>query len=98
MKPVEYKVLVKPEPVQPRYGNIIIPETAREREQIAQDKGEIIAVGGNAFEDWRDPIPKVGDKVLMSRHAGYIIRVDEEEGRIEYRVVNDKDITMILEG
>jgi len=98
-KPVEFKVLIKPEPVdEVTKGGLIIPETSRERAQIKQDVGTVIAVGGNAFEDWKDPIPKVGDKVLMSRHAGYYYFDRTDDRNEEYRVVNDKDITMILEG
>jgi len=96
-KPVEYKVLVKPEQTETMYGNIIIPDAARDRQQIAQDKGEIVAVGGSCFEDWGPPVPKVGDKILFSKYAGYRFFDRDANPNTEYRVVNDKDITMILE-
>ncbi|MBS3776402.1 MAG: hypothetical protein KGY70_14500 [Bacteroidales bacterium] len=92
--PVEYKVLVLPDPVEEYRGKIIIPENVRDREQIAQDRATIIAVGGNAFEEWLGSVPQVGDRVLLNKHAGYVMK-DKEESK-EYRVVNDKDITLIL--
>lgn len=96
-KPVEFKVLVKPDHVEQVTGNIIIPDIVRDRQQISQDKATIISVGGNAFEDWQEPIPKIGDRVLINRHSGYVFK-DKDDNHQEYRVINDKDITMILEG
>jgi len=93
-QPVEFKVLIKPDKVEQYSGSIIIPETTQTRRQIEQDKGTIIALGGRAFEDFGNPLPQAGDKVLMCRHAGY--RFTDKEEDVEYRVVNDKDITMIL--
>lgn len=93
-QPVEYKVLVLPDPVEEYRGKIIIPENVRDRQQIAQDRATIIAVGGNAFEEWNPPVPAPGDRVLLNKHAGYVM-TDKEENQ-EYRVVNDKDITLIL--
>ena len=96
MEPVEFKVLVRPEVVEEQVGRIILPDIVRDKEQISQDKAEIIAVGGNAFEGWEPPIPKVGDRILMNRHAGYTMKIQEDGRRVEYRVINDKDITLIL--
>lgn len=94
IKPVEYKVLVKLVEVEKQtLGGIIIPETSREREEMAQCKASLISVGGNAFEGWAEPKPKVGDRVLIGKYAGYPI----DDNGIKYRVINDKDITAILE-
>ncbi len=96
-KPIQFKVLVRPDEAEKYSGKIIIPDIARDRKQIQQDRGTIMGIGGNAFGDWEEPIPKVGDKVLMNRHAGYRFR-DVEGENTEYRVINDADISLILKG
>jgi len=94
--PIEYKVLVKPLDIeQVTSGGIIIPETAREKWFVAQEKAVIIATGGNAFEDMKKPLPRVGDMVLVNRYAGTFFT--DKETREKYKIVNDKDITAILE-
>jgi co-chaperonin GroES (HSP10) len=97
-QPVQYKVVVRMDKTETVRGKIIIPETVADREQIKQDKGTLIAFGGMAFSDFGEPKPKLGDRVLISRHAGYRFCVDEDNERIDYRVVNDKDISLILTG
>lgn len=99
IKPVEYRVLIKPfkiEETDPilkaaKAAGIELPTDNKDREQMAQQRGEIIAIGGNAFSDWKPPIPKIGDIVMFAKYSGYNI---EENGNI-YRVLNDKDISVI---
>lgn len=92
--PVEFKVLIEPEIVEEKtLGGIILAPITKEREQMAQVRGILIAVGGNAFEDWNDK-PKVGDKVYFGKYAGYIIKGGNGK---EYRLCNDKDICAIIE-
>lgn len=94
IQPTEYRVLVKPDPVEKKTASgIVLPESVTEREEMAQQKGELIAVGGNAFEDWNEPKPKIGDRVLFGKYKGFEA---EDEGE-KYRLCNDKDITAILE-
>ena len=93
IQPVEYKVLIKPEVVEKKTsGGLYLPETTQDKDQMAQIKGELVATGGNAFEDWAGP-PVIGDKVYFAKYAGYIIKGENGE---EYRLANDKDITAII--
>lgn len=102
-RPVEYKVLLLADKVEEmtKSGLLFMPETSQDRQQIKQDRGRILAIGGKAFEDFGAPYPKVGDKVLMNRHSGYRMmhREDDPVKRedLDLRVVNDKDITVIME-
>lgn len=102
-KPIEYKVLLMADVVSEttESGLLFKPDIARDRQQIAQDRGRIMSFGGKAFNDFGEPKPRIGDKVLMNKHAGYRFshREKEEGKRMDYdlRVVNDKDINMILE-
>lgn len=95
MIPVEFKVVVKQQAVEEKSkGGIILPEDIRKKEQMAETKAIVVAVGGNAFEDWKGVIPKVGDTVIVRKYAGYT--VTDKDGK-EYQVCNDKDISLILE-
>lgn len=92
--PVEYKVLVLPDPVEERTsGGLWKPDIVKEQEKWRTSKATLIAVGGNAFEDWNPPVPKPGDRVYVSIAAGIIH--EGADGR-EYRLVNDKDIVAII--
>jgi co-chaperonin GroES (HSP10) len=101
LQPVEYKILIKPEAVEEtdpvmakaKAMGLHLTQDTTERERMAQVKGTLIAVGGNAFEGWHDPLPKVGDVVYYARYAG--INVPGKDGA-EYRLANDKDVSAIV--
>lgn len=92
--PVEYKILIQPEEVERKTeSGIVLVDKVTDREKMAQVRGKLIAVGGNAFEDWQEPIPKVGDTISYAKYAGLIVKGKDE---VEYRITNDKDITAII--
>lgn len=94
INPVEYKILIKPDEVEKvTKGGIIIPLSAKDKKKMEQVLATIIAVGGNAFEDFKDPIPKVGDKVYVAKFAGFEVRGADREG---YKIVNDKDVAAVI--
>ena len=101
LHPVEYKCVVKlydveeadPTLAAAKKAGIVLATQYKEREQMAQVKGQLVAAGGNAFEDWQGKKPAPGDTVIIAKHSGLIYRDDEEE----YRIINDKDIAAILE-
>lgn len=101
LQPVEYKVLIEPDQVEEVAGRaklIIVPDTVRDKFQIAKVKGTLLAIGGNAFEDWKEPKPKVGDKVYFAKYAGMMLKRYDPEGKIHNAVLcNDKDIAAILD-
>lgn len=92
--PCEYKILIQPEEVEQKSaGGIILTEKVTDREKQAQVRGKLIAVGGNAFEDWLPPVPKVGDTVVFAKYAGLIVKANDGQ---ELRIANDKDVTAIV--
>ena len=98
LKPVEYKVLIKPVKVEEKTkGGIYMPETAQDKEKFAVIKGQLIATGSIAFTDphWGEATPKIGDMVMYDRYAGGLVKGDDGD---EYRLINDKEISAILEG
>jgi co-chaperonin GroES (HSP10) len=94
--PCEYKILIDPEEVdQVSAGGIVLATMTTEKEKQAQVRGRLIAVGGNAFEDWNEPIPKVGDHIWYAKYAGLVVKGDDGK---EYRLANDKDCAAIVTG
>lgn len=98
--PVEYKVLVHPSEIEvdpalmrAKKAGIQLPQDVLDREFMAQIVATLVAVGGNAFEDWKAPIPKPGDQVLIAKYAGVTLRGADG---VEYRMLNDKDIAGII--
>ena len=97
IRPVEFNVLVKPKEVEEKTaGGIIVPDIARDRQQVAAVEGEIVAVSPLAFtyEDWGNhEMPKVGDRVYYAKYAGMIVKgVDG----VEYRLTKDKDVAAVI--
>lgn len=97
IRPLEYKVLIKPDQVEEvSKGGIILVDQTKDKQKFATDCGELIAVGAIAFTepDWLDR-PQVGDKVLYDRYAGSLVRGTDG---VEYRLMNDKEIGAVLTG
>jgi len=103
IRPVEYKVLIKPDPAfneQKTAGGIIIPDDANERHQAAQVKGTLIAVGGKAFNDptmWSDEEREdmaPGARIYFNKYQGIVLNGADGE---EYRLCTDKDVGAIIE-
>lgn len=101
IQPVEYKCLVKPFRIHEtdevlrsaKEAGIELSEATSDREEQSQCIALLVAVGGNAFEDWKGQIPKVGDRILMAKYAG--IKTPGIDNYM-YRLVNDKDISACL--
>lgn len=104
IKPVGYMVLVRPIQKEERTeGGIIIPEKAKDREQMAMERGTCIAMGELAFTLGTPGKPDffvgegrecLGKTVAYQRYAGDL--VDGADG-IKYRVMPAADIIAILD-
>jgi chaperonin GroES len=79
LKPLHDKILLKRlEEGEVKKGDIIIPDTAKEKPQ----RGKIIAVGEGKLGDdgKRHPLEvKEGDEVLFGKYAGTDIKIEDEE-------------------
>ncbi len=93
IKPLGDRVIVKPlEEKEVKKGNIIIPDTAKEKPQ----QGEVVAVGKGKMTDDGKLLPmevKVGDKVLYGKYSGTEIKIDGQE----YLILHQDDILGIVE-
>lgn len=95
--PLYDKVLIEvPQIEEKTAGGIIIPDEARERRQRVEMCVIVKAMGFNAFAQFPPrERPKIGDEVLVSKHAGSIGYVD---GKPEYgtKIINDTDVLAIV--
>jgi chaperonin GroES len=92
VRPLHDRVLIKRvEESEKKYGNIIIPDTAKEKPQ----RGEVLAVGkGKIKKDGTriEPTVKVGDKVLFAKWAGDEFEYSGEK----FVIMNEDDIMAVL--
>ena len=65
-----------------------------QRRQAGIDKGNIAAMGPDAFEDTNIK-PKVGDRVGFAKHSGKIVQDEKTEKK--YVLINDEDVHYIQE-
>lgn len=97
LKPLGHRVLVEVEKVKEKTdGGLIIPETAREREQMANTRGTVIALGSTAYlhPDFGGiPWVAVGDKIVFAKYGG----VETIENDSVYRLLNDEDVLAKVE-
>ena len=83
-------------------GGIVLPETEAQKRDLAGIKADIVAIGPLCFEgeiqferDYGVNIspPKVGDRILTGRYAGFSVEYEGEE----YQVITDTDVIAVLE-
>ncbi len=87
MKPINDRVVVKPEPAEEKTkGGIIIPDTAKEKPQ----RGKVIAVGPG--KEGKALTVKAGDVVLYGKYSGQELL---HEGT-DYLIMREDDILVIL--
>jgi chaperonin GroES len=93
MRPLHDRVLVRRlEEGEQRRGNIIIPDSAKEKPQQA----EVKAVGSGKLLDSGErvaPEVKAGDRILFGKYSGNEIKL---EG-IEYIIMREDDVLGVLD-
>lgn len=96
IRPCSYHVLVRPDNVAERQGTIILPQSTREREQMAQVVGTIVAIGPTAWKGFDDGLPwaQVGDRVSYAKYGGVLMKDPETDEH--FRLLLDKDIVAIV--
>lgn len=98
IRPVEFKVVVYPKPVQEvTAGGIHLPPVKVDTDKYATQEATIVAIADKAFSEadiWGSNPPKVGDVVLFAKYAGLLRKGKDDK---DYRVLNDKDVCAVLE-
>lgn len=93
IRPLQDRVLVKAlEEKEVKKGNIIIPDTAKEKPQ----EGKVIAVGSGKLMDngTRQKLElKEGDTVIFSKYGGTEVKIDGQD----YLLMREEDILGVIE-
>ena len=74
---------------------IVIPEHVKASSATVEQRAEVVAVGSAAWEDEKQARAQPGDKVIITKFAGYV--TVGADGQI-YRLVNDRDIFCRVNG
>ena len=96
INPIGWRVLIKPQEVREvsQGGIILSTDKGKEREQMANTTGIVIAMGDQCYADEPNPWCKVGDKVIFAKYAGLMYLGRDSNA---YRMINDKDVTGYLD-
>ena len=83
-------VLIKPYTPERKGGLIELPQFAETRLALADNRAVVVQVGDDAWSDEPKPRAQPGDKVLVTKFAGFMAvgPLDNEQ----YRLVNDRDV------
>ena len=90
LKPLGVAVLIKPYEPERQGGMIEIPDVVQGRMSMVDNRAIVVEVGESAWHDEPVPRAKAGDKVLVTKFAGYMAK-GTKDGQL-YRLVNDRDI------
>jgi chaperonin GroES len=103
------RVLIRPDDIEEKTeGGIIIPGSVSELHAMAQSIGTFIAAGPDAWthfveretngpvkcRGYSQPFAKPGDRVAFAKYGG--LQVEGKDG-VVYRLMNDEDVTAIVE-
>jgi co-chaperonin GroES (HSP10) len=83
-------VLIKTYEPERKGGLIEIPDNVQGRMAMVDNRAVVVAVGPSAWHDEPQPRAKVGDRVLVTKFAGFMAK-GPRDGQT-YRLVNDRDI------
>lgn len=90
LEPTGVAVLIKAYEPERRGGLIALPPDVAGRMSMVDNRAVVIAVGPSAWHDEPQPRARVGDRVLVTRFAGFMAK-GPADGET-YRLVNDRDI------
>jgi len=83
-------VLIKLYEPERKGAQIVLPDSVQGRLSMVDNRAVVVAVGPNAWHDEPTPRASVGEKVLVTKFAGFMAK-GPADGQM-YRLVNDRDI------
>lgn len=90
LAPVGVAVLIKAYEPERRGALLVLPDSVQGKMSMVDSRAVVVAVGPSAWHDEPMPRAKVGDKVLVTKFAGFMAK-GPRDGEL-YRLVNDRDI------
>ena len=101
-EPKGYKILIAIPKKEEKFKdtNIVIPEDARRKEEIASIVGLVVKMGSMAYQD-PDKFPdgpwcKEGDFIMMRSYSGTRFKVSTPDGDQEFRLINDDTVEAVV--
>lgn len=98
LKPLGVAVLIKAYEPERKGGLIELPDAIAGRMSMIDQRATVIAIGPSAWHDEPCPRAAVGDKVLVTKFAGFMAGSGITADGAQYRIVNDRDIFCAIEG
>lgn len=95
LNPLGCAVLVEPYEPEIKKSSLVIPETVQERTVLVETRAIVRAIGPEAWKGESVHRAREGDKVMITRFAGYMLK-GTKDGK-QYRLVNDIDIFCRIE-
>ena len=97
-QPTGWRLLVLPFKMKEKTkGGVILGESTLEKQQVASQCGNVLAMGPDAYGDKKrfpdGPWCKVGDWVMFARYAGSRIKIEGGE----VRLLNDDEILACID-
>lgn len=83
-------VLIRTYEPERKGGQIVLPDSVQGRMSMVDNRAVVVAVGPSAWHDEPAPRAAVGDRVLVTKFAGFMAK-GPADGQM-YRLVNDRDI------
>lgn len=90
LEPRGVAVLIKAYEPERRGSVIALPDSIQGRMAMVDNRAVVIAIGESAWHDEPTPRAKVGERVLVTKFAGFMAK-GPADGET-YRLVNDRDI------
>ena len=90
LEPRGVAVLIKTYEPERKGAQIVIPDSVQGRLAMVDNRATVVAVGSSAWHDEPSPRAVVGDRVLVTKFAGFMAK-GPADGEM-YRLVNDRDI------
>jgi len=90
LKPLGRAVMIKPYEPEIAQGMIQLPDSVKATGLMLEQRAIVVDVGDCAWDDEKVPRAKAGDKVIVTKFAGYMA-VGPKDG-LQYRLVNDRDV------
>ena len=90
LKPLGLAVLIKAYEPERKGAQIVIPDAVQGRISMVDNRAVVVEIGEAAWHDEPQPRAKVGDRVLVTKCAGFMAK-GPSDGEM-YRLVNDRDI------
>lgn len=95
LHPLGVAILIEPYEPEKKTSIIALPDPVKERFAMIEARAVVLEVGPEAWGDEKSPRAKPGDKVLVTKYAGYAAQ-SPKDGKL-YRLVNDRDVFCKIE-